>query len=294
MTKKINLKLLLICALIFNMFAITANAQESVAGGTFNDYLIDKSNIEESEEVLDQYLLDSGIPEEKISTIPLSAKQTIYSSKAKFLSVKSDRGFLGESNGYSKNLTSSITPMSLENWSADLYTMIAPSNVSGTVNIMLFYNWTWNLNPNYRYTDQFGIAWTDGFHAMTNIAQYEYTQSGTNLFGNTCSRTVSGYGYETYEPGVGIGWEIDLSDSEAGCQLNRHSGYGIVTVTKTHDNSDRLEVSSAVGTYYHQYIKINGNLSFSNAPSVDITWSYAYDKASDTGSGPIYWRHRDY
>lgn len=150
------------------------------------------------------------------------------------------------------------------------------------------YIWSWDYMPVCTLTDKMAIAWSDGFEADPNTIKWgleEYTtvydgdEQITGLFG--------GAGYNEYEPAVGFGKSIDIHLSIRGYAVHYRVGYlsGKIQKNLIGDEIGAQQTASAVGRYYHQFINVDGVLSFGgDGPSIDITWKSCYEKSPDSGA----------
>ncbi|OAS18656.1 hypothetical protein [Paenibacillus oryzisoli] len=246
--------------------------------------------------VLDNYLVENGYPEEVIALLDIQQKEKAYEQKTVFVSHKRVTALMNESDN-------NASARSLSNFSHDLVVGQVTSGTAGKVEFILDYNWDWNYDPMYTMADSFGIAWTDDFDAYPGTAVSAYKTFGTT--GPTCGTALENggtnvYGYEKYDPGKGIGWEANLISSwfvSAGCgyaTTYRHKGWGEVKIGKFHNGSGLGESTSAVAKYFHNEISGQGELQFSAAgPAITLIGDSSYDVSPDTGE-TWNWYHRNY
>lgn len=285
--------------IIFASSTVTVNASSSAS--EFN---------------LDSYLKRSGYPSDVIAQLDIDQKSQLYLEKAIFVSNKRMSENISENLSFETKPTetssessndSIISPLSLSNFSHSLLVSQVTSSTPGKVEFVLDYNWDWNDAPFFTFSDAFGIAWTSGFDAYPSSAKYAYKTFGwlerpsVNLGCARRSETAGGNinGYEKYDPGKGIGWEVNLISkwwtSNCGYYVvDRHKGWGQVKIGKFHNGSWAGESSSAVARYFHSQITGSGELQFSaTGPAITLTGTASYDSSPDFGA-QWDWYHRNY
>jgi hypothetical protein len=278
--------LLLLCALI--LVAVPFMAQASQVNLSEND--------------LDEYLRENGFPEDYISILHLEQKKYFYENQGEFVSYETTTSYLGE-DGYSQETVNgkNISPMTMDNFTATLGTVqLHYYNKTGFVRYAIAYNWTWNQRANFNLTDKFGIAWTDDWDILPETAQYGYTPYGVNSNGQNGWRSFSWYGQDEYSPGNGIGWAYDILHDFTGTdgkyyETYKHTGYGMVDIIHEHNGSGSEKSSSASAKYFHKQFAIGGTLSFNSSgkPSVSISNAINYDATSATAH-QWFWKQKDY
>ena len=265
--------------------------------------------------VIDHYLKQAGYPSDVIIQLDSEQKSQLYSEKAEFVSNKRmfenlKENLSDETNQASlssNNTNDIITPLALSNFTQSLLVSQVASSTPGKVDFILDYNWDWNDAPFFTFTDAFGIAWTDEFDAYPSSARYAYKAFGwlerpsVNWGCARRSETAGGNinGYEKYDPGKGIGWEVNLISrwftSNCGDYVvDRHKGWGQVKIGKFHNGSGNGESSSAVARYFHSQITGSGELQFSTTgPAITLTGTLSYDTSPDFATHWD-WYHRNY
>ncbi|MGP3782580.1 hypothetical protein [Paenibacillus sp. 1A_MP2] len=280
--KKRFTTLLLILSLFTSVLAGSAAAEDQV---------IELNGINEQE--INTYLKNAGYTQEVIDTLELYQKEYLYEEKAIFTAHKNALGQLTESE---EGVAEDFSLMSLPNWTHSLVVsqVKAPS---GYVDFIFSYNSDWSYRPNFTSEEKFGIAWTDDFDPYPETAKYSYQARGyqdrpTAYPGCPSRRTNGGTiwsGYNTYNPGAGVGWAINLIGSwwSQDCgyyTVDGHKGSGQVKAGKAHSNNSAPDSSSAVGKYFHRTYLANGELGFSGVPTITISPSSNYDPSDEVGA----------
>ena len=168
----------------------------------------------------------------------------------------------------------------LSNWTASMVCS-HKSYSGGVAKKKLTYTWKWDYSPAFTLTDKVAMAWSGGFTAEPNTIYWSYNRrvgfTGSQLY---MDYPTSGYGYNDYNPGAGVGKDIDIKTHAAGTFTKYHNGTLSVDITKTTSTNSR---ESAVGRYYHKHVTSGLSLSFSaSGPSISVSSGSNYDQSSDS------------
>ncbi|WP_145323439.1 hypothetical protein [Paenibacillus xylanexedens] len=245
---------------------------------------------------LDAYLVENGYPSTLIEVLEQEQKQDLYDQKAVYTShyVASSTVNENSENNIESSEEGNVSALSLSNFT-HVISLSQVATTSGKVDFQVNYNWDWNYGPTYTFEDQWGLAWSDDFDAVPSSAKYSYKAFGhCPLCGSSGkyaeTQGTSKTGYKKYTPGAGIGFSANLINGFTGSDGNlygvyRHKGWSGFKITKPHDGSGRIDSSSMVAQYFHKYLTLNGELSFSGGavPDVGISASTAYDQSNDEG-----------
>lgn len=267
-------KLAFFCVCIFVLFNGAALAKLDVAA-------IPKA-------ALDAYLADAHFPEELIQTLPYSVKLDLFQEEGVYCNHTIEKLHLYDSTDYKRDSVNGL--LSLPNFTHSILTARLPTTTPGIARYYMSYSYLWDYKPGMALTDKYGIAWNGDWNFETGSfrAGYEYNQP---FYEDNWINADSRVSLDTASPGTGVGWKVDLYYGN-GTNVFGHAGYGRVILLKAHDGSGRADVSSYVGQYFHKWIGIDGSLTFSKTPGINITWKVNYDSSSPHAGGWI-WYHRD-
>ncbi|MCR8642701.1 hypothetical protein NV379_08500 [Paenibacillus sp. N1-5-1-14] len=256
--------------LVLTMLLIISSLSSIVSAKTANPTV----------EEVDSYMTNAGYPAEVINYLEFDQKKTIFSNSLTYVSHKAVDGNLKEQNDQ-------ITPYAFSNF-VNYITTSAYGTVNSLKKYHISYNWNWNYNPTFVLTDKFGMAWSDDWSIVNGTAKSTYITEGR--FNNaTETHYVYSNGQDTFAPGTGIGWKVDLlnkfdkyyapANQVVSYSTYKHRGYGELDIHKAIDNSGNREVTDVAGAYFHKEGTVNGTLTLSKTPEVGITWGTQYDEA---------------
>lgn len=261
---------------------------------------------ENNENELNNYMEQSGYSKEIIEMLDIEQKRFIYDEKATFVSQTEESGLLTEKGEFNSSSSTDISIKSLNNYSQSIVVSKPTSMASGKVEFIILYNWIWKYKPTYTSEDKFGLAWSDDFDAYPGSSTYAYKVTGSqdrpSAYPASCpsTRTNGGSsvgGYDSATPGAGLGWKANLVSSwwtqDCGYYNHtQHSGWGQVKIGKFHKNTGAGDSTSVVGQYFHRQGILSGELGFSGAPSISISYAWTYD-ASPNVLKQWNWYHKN-
>jgi hypothetical protein len=242
-----------------------AFAAEGIHGTYFDEALT------ESDEII-EYLLNAGYPSDIIALLGDAAKLAFFEGGYTYDS--------SEINIEDDSLSNVLS--SLSNWTAS----IICSHISysgGVARKNLTYTWKWEYSPVWALTDKVAMAWSGSFTAEPSTIHWTYKHrvgyTGSSVYGYQTN--TSGYGYDDYNPGAGVGKGINITAPLGGSYTQFHTGTLSVDITKATSANSR---ESAVGRYYHKQIFPSMSLSFSESgPSISVSgYTGTYDQSSDS------------
>ncbi|MCT2194755.1 hypothetical protein M3G15_06345 [Paenibacillus sp. p3-SID1389] len=245
-----------------------------------------------NEDQLNEYLQDHGYPIIVIQNLELEQKKDIVAQNGSYAGHYAESSYIGDGEITTQQLGTNFTHM---------ISLSQVTAAAGKVDFLVNYNWDWNYGPTFTSDDQWGLAWTDDFDAYPSTAKYSYktfgfSQSNPAIRAETAGNQITGY--NTYTPGAGIGWSVNLIQAfqQNGTTfiVDRNKGWSQIKIGKAHNGSGKIDSSSIVGKYFHKYLAANGSLSFDKSgPSAGISYDWAYDSSNDYGY-QWDWYHKNY
>ncbi|PYE48844.1 hypothetical protein HUB98_16465 [Paenibacillus barcinonensis] len=273
-----SLLLVLIICLSFSNVALAADGFPSQGIDSSSSAGQSPGNIEhEDEDTLNEYLRENGYPESIINLLIVEQKKELVNDGAVYVGSKTAKDNITDLDDKAGSI--SLQALQDTNFSHTLVVSRIRTATKGIAQFTVNYNWNWKYTPSFSRVDKYGLAWNNNYSVVNNSAKHWYKLIYYTDKKNT-SGGVTQSGYETIQPGTGIGWNVNLVSR--GLQ-QEHQGAASMTLQVGHDNSGNKITSSMVGNYFHKRLAVTDpEFTFSKEPSVSIGIGSSYDEARPT------------
>ncbi|OAX45807.1 hypothetical protein [Paenibacillus sp. AD87] len=267
---------LLLSSLFSSSVLANPSSTSSIEDGLSSENIKPEISVIEEEASYDAYLRENGYPESVISLLIPEQKKDLVDDGAVYVTSQTAKDNITDSK-----TSGSISPQALQdtNFSHTLVVSRIRTASKGIAQFTVNYNWNWKYSPTFSGVDKFGLAWNNNYSVVNNSAKHWYKLIYYTDKKNT-SGGVTQTGYETIQPGTGIGWDVNLVSR--GLQ-QEHQGAASMTLQVGHDNSGNKITSSMVGNYFHKRLAVTSpQFTFSKEPSVSLSLGFNYDEARPT------------
>lgn len=252
------------------------------------------------------------VNEQQSESANISARQAASSDN----SVESEIESYSSKNSVRIDTLSKEDPImvlsSSTNFTSSLYVSHVSFNSSSKrLEKKITYSWDWDYDPIQKQNDKIGIAYSKGFEIIQSSTCSSYSVRATKHYQGVGSSALTWYptnikeshnistkygadAYNDYNSTVGMGTSVKFidyykhNDDSTGVRWYAYAHYGSFSfnIMKFYGSSIN-DVFTVKAEYWHKTVAVDGSFTFSDEPSLTLSWQTQYDRLDMKVTDPV-------